>query len=293
MVPREGRIFSDYLFWWLTTHQEHLQNLGRGATFKEVSKQIVEGIEIPLPPLAEQKRIAAILDAADALRAKRRESLAQLDTLLQSTFLELFGDPVTNPKGWDIYQLSEIVKAGTIVTYGIVQAGEEYPKGVPYIRTGDIVDGEIVASQLRRTDPAIATKFDRSKVRAGEIVMSIRATVGTTALVSQELDGANLTQGTARISPGEKTRPDYLLNYLRSTGCQVWLQQQIKGATFREITLKRLREMPVLLPPLDLQSHFSTIVESIEHQKTRLRAHLAELDTLFASLQSRAFNGQL
>lgn len=253
----------------------------------------VARLQIPLPPLPEQKRIAAILDAADALRAKRRESLAQLDTLLQSTFLDLFGDPVTNPKGWETAQLSDIVKDGTIVTYGIVQAGEEYAGGVPYIRTGDLVNGEIRLTDLRHTAPEIAAKFERSRVRSGEIVMSIRATVGTTALVPSELEGANLTQGTARIAPGKNTHKFFLLHFLRAQGSQNWLQRQVKGAIFREITLKRLREMPIHVPPISLQNRFSNIVESVERQKSSLRAHLAELDTLFASLQSRAFNGEL
>lgn len=293
MVPRVDLLSADYLFWWLKTHREDIERLGRGATFKEVSKKIVEDITFPLPPLGEQKRIAAILDAADALRAKRRETLAQLDTLLQSTFLDMFGDPVTNPKGWAFKELAELVKAGTIVTYGIVQAGEEYPEGIPYIRTGDIANGVIKMEGLRHTDPEIAAKFERSRVRTGEIVISIRATVGTTALVPPELDGSNLTQGTARISPGENTASLFLLHFIRTKGCQGWINKQIKGATFREITLKRLRQMPVFVPPLPLQRRFAAIVESVEQQKTRLRAHLAELDTLFASLQDRAFKGAL
>ena len=123
--------------------------------------------------------------------------------------------------------------------------------------------------------------------------MSIRATVGTTARVPSRLAGANLTQGTARISPGNDTVPSFLLAYIRSQGSQAWLQKQVKGATFREITLKRLRQMPIFVPPLDLQQRFAAIVESVEQQKVAQRAHLMELDTLFAALQQRAFAGEL
>src|SRR5208283_2432317 len=138
---------------------------------------------------------------------------------------------------WPEAALQEVVKAGTIITYGIVQAGEEFSGGVPYIRTGDIVDGEIVRDGLRHTDPTLADRFTRSRVQPGEIVMSIRATVGTTALVPLDLDGANLTQGTARIAPGEHVDGFYLLHLLRAPGTQHWISRQIKGATFREITL--------------------------------------------------------
>jgi type I restriction enzyme, S subunit len=270
-----------------------LDDATRGGTQKFVSLKVLRNLQIPLPPLDEQKRIAGILDAADTLRTKRRESLAQLDILLQSTFLDMFGDPVINPMGWDVRELAEVVETGTIVTYGIVQAGDEYPGGIPYIRTGDLVEGEVQLEGLRHTDPEIAAKFERSRVCAGEIVMSIRATVGTTARVPSQLDGANLTQGTARISPGEDTVPSFLLSFIRSQGSQAWLRRQVKGATFREITLKRLRQMPIHVPPIDLQRRFATIVESIEQQKTSQRAHLDELDTLFVSLQSRAFRGDL
>ena len=265
----------------------------KGVAQLNLSSKWVEKYQIPVPPLAEQKRIARILDAAEVLRAKRRESLAQLDILLQSIFLDMFGDTHTNPMAWEARELSDVVKAGTIVTYGIVQAGDEFPDGVPYIRTGDLIDGEIKLDGLRHTDPGIAAKFERSRVCAGEIVMSIRATVGTTALVPPELDGANLTQGTARISPGKETEPLFLLHFVRSQGTQTWLQRQIKGATFREITLRRLREMPIHIPPMTLQSRFAAIVKSVEQQKVMQRAHLNELDTLFASLQSQAFRGEL
>ena len=292
-IPKPDRTDAKFLYWWLRANRPFLESLGNGATFKEVSKAIVSRIEIPQPPLAEQRRIAAVLDRAEALRAKRRAALAQLDILTQSIFIDVFGDPATNPKGWPVLQLHEVVKEGTIVTYGIVQAGEEFPGGVPYIRTGDIVGGEIVTSGLRHTDPEIAAKFSRSRVEAGDIVMSIRATVGTTALVPRELDGANLTQGTGKISPGKKIERFYLLNYLRASGTQHWIRLQIKGATFREITLTRLRELPVAVPPIATQREFARAVKAIEKLKTAHSASLAELASLFASLQHRAFRGEL
>ena len=98
---------SRYLWHWLDEVGPELKSKGRGATFLQVNRKDIKELQIPLPPLAEQKRIAGILDAADALRAKRRESLAQLEALLQSTFLTLFGDPVENPMGWPIAKVGE------------------------------------------------------------------------------------------------------------------------------------------------------------------------------------------
>ena len=256
-VPDREILSPDFLYWWLKSNKEYLQSLGRGATFKEVSKEIVASIEIPLPPLEEQRRIAAILDKAGNLRQHANGQLCHAKDLLVSLFIETIGEPLQNPHDWSTLPLAEAVQAGTDVTYGIVQAGEEFPDGIPYIRTGDIVDGEIDVSALRHTDPAIASRFIRSTVRTGEIIMSIRATVGTTAVVPPCLDGANLTQGTARVAPGKNVNGVYLLQYLRMPSTQAWIQKQVKGATFREITLARLRELPVLIPPMAIQDKFA------------------------------------
>nr|WP_290444245.1 restriction endonuclease subunit S [Acinetobacter lwoffii] len=194
---------------------------------------------------------------------------------------------------WQTKPLSEVVNNTTIVTYGIVQAGEEYRDGIPYIRTGDIKNGSILTENLSRTDPEIAKKFKRSEVQTGDIVMSIRATVGTTALVPKILNGANLTQGTARIAVGENIEREYALYHLRCQATQNWIQKQVKGATFREITLGKLRELPVYLPPRDLQKKFVEIYNSIEMLKLNANKSLESSKQLFKSLQNQAFSGNL
>lgn len=282
-----------YLRRYLEYASEGLANQGRGVAQANINLSILRSHKVPLPPIEDQRRIAAVLDAAEAPRAKRRQTLTKLDSLTQAIFVDMFGDAVSGDSGWPVESLADVVAEGTTVTYGIVQAGEEYPGGVPYIRTGDIVDGRIRIDGLRRTDPAIADKFPRSCVRAGEIVMSIRATVGTTAIVPVSLDGSNLTQGTARISPGESVDGTYLLEYLRSDVSQRWIQRQVKGATFREITLGRLREMPVLLPPLRLQQEFAESCQQTGQLRTALEESRVQLEELFACLQQRAFRGEL
>lgn len=284
-----GSVDERYLWHWLTQITPTLEAKAKGATFKQVNREDIGELQIVLPPLQEQRRIAEILDKADALRAKRRAALAQLDTLTQSIFLDMFGDPARNPKAWPVDELQNVVKEGTIVTYGIVQAGDEFPGGVPYIRTGDIVDGRIDHTTLRHTDPIIAARFRRSRVEAGDIVMSIRATVGTTAVVPPDLEGANLTQGTARISPSRRAFGRYLLHFLRAPGTQKWIGRQIKGATFREITLGRLRQLPVLLPPVPLQAEFDRRVKQAARLQVFEEESTAGLDKLFSALQYRVF----
>jgi type I restriction enzyme S subunit len=288
--PNRRLIDDRYLHHWLVSGEAKRYFVGVASTTAQPALSLtkIKEARLPLPPLDEQRRIAAILDEANALRRKRKRAIDLLDSLTQSIFREMFGfrkDPV--------YELKDVVKKGTIVTYGIVQAGPEFPGGIPYIRTGDLVDGNIQIGGLKRTDPALAARFSRSRVDAGDIVMSIRATVGTTAVVPPALEGANLTQGTARIAPGDNVQLHYLLEYIRTESTQRWIAAQVKGATFLEITLGRLRELPVAVPPLDLQNEFSNIVMKVRREQTRSVRQAALADSLFFSLQSRAFSGLL
>ena len=291
----QERLHARYLFHWVKsdTFVKSMVKQATGASYPAVSDKIVLESSIPLPSVTEQRRIAAILDQADTLRAKRREALAQLDRLAQSIFVEMFGDPKKHIEEGSTVELSNVVDATKSVTYGIVQAGPQFPGGVPYIKTGDIKDGAILEGQLSRTSPEIATSYARSAISVGDIVMSIRATVGTTALVPSSLDGANLTQGTARISPGSDVDGLYLLNYLRTSSVQRWIQAQVKGATFREITLGRLRQLPVFVPKLEAQKLFVSRYSQLQALKANVANQMSGLDAIFSSIQYRAFQGDL
>lgn len=291
-VSERAKLDSRYLYYFMSKYVEKLRELSIGGVIKYIKLGMLTDAEIPLPPLAEQKRIAAILDKADAIRRKRQAAIKLADDFLRATFLDMFGDPVTNLKGWEVKPLAEVVKPGKIVTYGIVQAGPPLEDGVPYIRTGDIQDGKIIVEGLLKTSREIASKYKRSEVNKGDIVMSIRATVGTVAILPDELDGANLTQGTARISPGPKTNREYMLFALRTKGVQDWIGKQVKGATFREITLTKLRELPVPLPPLKSQDKFQKIVFQMQKLNEGMGLEREFSHTLFSSLTQRAFRGE-
>ena len=281
----------DYLYWALgSINYDSL--VDRAAKGKTLNKAKLKILQVPLPPLAEQKRIAGILDAADALRAKRRESLAQLDTLLQSTFLEMFGDPVTNPMGWEVHALQELIQSDRPITYGILKPGPDIDDGVPYVRVVDIKNEQVLIGQLRRTTPEIASQYKRSRLETGDLLMSIRGHVGRMAIVPAPGAGANITQDTARLALSSAD-PSYVMQCLSTQGMQQYMARRTKGVAVKGINLGDVKRIPIPAPPLDLQHRFAAIVESVEQQKASQRAHLEELDTLFASLQSRAFQGEL
>ncbi len=262
---------------------------GSGSTVGTYTITRANKTQIPLPPLAEQKRIAKILDAADALRTKRRESLAQLDTLLQSTFLEMFGDPVTNPMGWELEPLGKIcdVRDGTHDSPKYVQ------EGYPLLTSKNFRDGAIDCEGANLiTDEDFHQINKRSKVDVGDIVMPMIGTIGNPVLVEQEPDFAIKNVALIKFASDSPAN-----RFVRSLLCSHYFDQVTakanRGGTQKFVALKDLRGMPIPLPPIKLQNRFASIVESVEAQKATQRQHLEELDTLFAALQQRAFNGEL
>ncbi len=264
-----------------------------GSTRAKLTKAGASKIQIPLPPLAEQKRIAGILDAADALRTKRRESLAQLDTLLQSTFFEMFGDPVTNPMGWEVVELASLIERGDKINYGVVQPGDNYPDGKPLIRVGDFVAGKLVTENVKLIDPAIEEKYQRSRLNGRELLISCVGSIGNVCKVPGEAKGFNIARAVARVPLLEAVDRDFMLHCLRSEAVQRHFLKETRTVSQPTLNIGLIKNTPVVQPPENLQHRFAAIVESVEQQKARQRAHLAELDTLFASLQSRAFRGDL
>ena len=288
---KDADLSQAYLGHWLDHVAPVLRAQGRGATFLQVSKSDIASLRIPLPPLAEQKRIAGILDAADALRAKRREALAELDTLLQSTFLDMFGDPVTNPMGWEQCVVGDVVhgaKDGPHVSPTYAESG------VPFLSTRHIKPGEVVWEDLKYIDQDEANRqWKKCKPEFGDILYTKGGTTGIAARVTTSEPFAVWVH-VALLKPiVKKVHPIWIEAMLNSAYCYTQSQRYTHGIANRDLGLKRMVKIQMYLPPLAEQRGFAAIVESVEQQKASQRAHLDELDTLFASLQSRAFRGDL
>lgn len=280
----DRRFFLNYM----QTQLGRIERMGRHALVNNVSVTDIKNLQIPLPPLDEQKRIARILDAADALRAKRRESLAQLDTLLQSTFLDMFGDPVTNPMGWEVRPLGEL---GTLDRGVSKHRPRNEPSllGGPYplIQTGEVAKSEGYITTYTATYSDLGLRQSRLWP-AGTLCITIAANIANTGILTFDACFPDSIVGFLSDEEGRAAYVQGLFWFFRAI-----LERKAPQSAQKNINLQILRGLPIPFPPLDLQHHFATIVQSIEQQKTTQRTHLAELDTLFASLQSRAFRGDL
>ena len=276
-----------YLYWALGS-LDYDRLVDRAAKGKTLNKAKLKILRIPLPPLAEQKRIAGILDAADALRAKRCEALAQLDSLLQSTFLDMFGDPVTN---------SNIPSAimTELVTKFIDYRGKSPEKskgGVPLITAKIVKEKEVKEPNEFIPANSYDAWMRRGIPNPGDVVITTEAPMGEVALVPDYK--AAFAQRLLVLQPDEtKVKSIYLMWALTMPFVIRQLRQRSTGSTVTGIRSREFKKVTLPIPSLDLQRRFAAIVESVEQQKASQRTHMAELDTLFASLQARAFRGHL
>jgi type I restriction enzyme, S subunit len=285
-----------YLYWWFASDriQALLRSFGQKTTnISNLNIGRCLQLEMPLPAIPEQRRIAAILDQADALRAKRREALAQLDSLTQSIFMEMFGDPETNPMRWPERVLSELVRTDDSINYGVVQPGEDHPGGVPLIRVGDLVNGHFELSTLKTISPIVEAAYKRSRLRGDEVLVSCVGSIGVVVLATTAMTGFNIARAVARIPASESIDRIYLANYLRTAYVQRYFASELRIVSQPTLNIKQIAQTQVLSPPLIYQQAFATRIQAVEALKTQHRAALTELDALFASLQHRAFQGAL
>lgn len=285
---------TEFLRYVLANGYARFQSRGVGSTFINISADELAKFPVPDLPLTEQKRIAGILDAADALRAKRREALAQLDSLLQSSFLDLFGDPVTNPMGWPVRAMESVSE---------ILTGFAFPSG-KYLSDGNgiaLCRGINVGLGCLSWDERVdwtsphEESLNRYELKLDDIILAmdrpwINGGLKTATVREYDLPSL-LVQRVARIRAKDPTAQTLLYALIRHP----IFERHCKPTetTIPHISPRELKSFQIIWPPLTLQQKFATIVESVERQKKRQRAHLAELDALFAALQHRAFRGEL
>ena len=298
ITPDPHCLDTSYLVHFLRTKRPHLERLARGATIKGVTREAVANLAISLPPLAEQKRLAGILDAADAVRAKRREALAELDSLLQSTFLDMFGDPVRS--GWTMVTVETVAssQSSAIRTgpFGSQLLHSEFvDEGIRVLGIDNAVANEFLEGEPRFITAQKYEQLRRYTVRPGDVLITIMGTCGRCAVVPDGISTAINTKHLCCVTLDHgRCLPEFMHAYfLEHPIARRYLERSAKGAIMSGLNMGIIKALPIPAAPLDLQHRFAAIVHSVEQQKIRQRAHLTELDTLFASLQSRAFRGDL
>ena len=299
ITPRDPRkLDSLFLRHYFDSITANLVRAARGVAQLNINLGILKALPLPLPPLHEQRRIAAILDQADALRAKRREALAQLDSLTQSIFIEMFGGQQS--QDWPIETIADVAALhdGSIRTgpFGSQLLHSEFvAEGVAVLGIDNAVANEFRWGERRFISEAKYRELRRYTVKPGDVLITIMGTCGRCAVVPDDIPAAINTKHLCCITLNlGKCLPDFLhAFFLRHPMARSYLEQTSKGAIMAGLNMGLIKAMPIFIPPLPLQQTFATRNQAVEFLKTTHRAALAELDALFASLQHRAFAGAL
>ena len=276
-------IYNRYLYHFLKNKTEYLNSLGRGATFKEISKSIVEEIEIPLPPLEEQRRIAAVLDKVSDLIAKRRAQLDKLDLLVKSRFVEMFGDQEINTKGW--YQ-STVGECCTLKSGTSLPADKENEGGsVPYIKVGDMnyPGNEYYITTSSRY--VSRTTAGSGVFPVGTVIFPKRGgAIGTNKkrLTTVPICADLNVMG---VIAGRLLHPGYLMTYFS----MVDLGKLDNGSSVPQINNKDISPLRICLPPMELQEKFTTIIKQSDKTKLTIQQSLDRLETLKNALMQQYF----
>ena len=271
-------IYNKYLFYFLRLKKDYLNSLGRGATFKEISKSIVESIKIPLPPLSTQLAIVSELDKINELIRLKKEQLKDFYNLAQSLFYEMFGDPVENEKGWEVKKLGEIY---TFIDYR-GKTPTKIKSGIPLITAKNVKRGFLdytIAEYISPQD--FLQRQSRGIAQKGDLLFTTEAPLGNVAIANISV----FSTGQRLIALQQKCELEnrYVMFHMLTDYFQDVLKKHATGSTAQGIQAAKLKHIPIPLPPLSLQRLFAQRIEQIEREKSEVQKSIQDLETLLAS----------
>ena len=286
--PKNNMILSKWVFYQLLSEKYYnfIEPLQSGANYPAVSDRIVKSYIIPLPSLSEQQQIVSELDLLSGVIEKQKAQLEELDKLAQSIFYDMFGDPVTNEKGWELRKLKELGQLGRGVSKHRPRNAPELLGGsMPLIQTGDVSNSGMYITAYSSTYSEIGVA--QSKVwLAGTLCITIAANIGNCAILTFD---ACFPDSVVGFIANEKVALKEYVYYIFER-MQSILEANAPAVAQKNINLKILDELLIPLPPLSLQQEFAAKVEAIEAMKAKVRQSLKEVETLFASRMDYYFN---
>ena len=290
---------QDWVNRFISFNQKLIYSLGSGSTFPNVSAATLKKLQLPIPPLSEQKRIVAILDDAferiDTAIANTEKNLANARELFESYLNNVF---TQKGEGWEEESLAKLCLEGRVITYGVIKLGKEVSDGVPCLRTSNVRWLDIETDVVKRIAPQLSSDYKRTILQGGEVLVNVRGTLGGVAAVPKELAGWNVSREVAVVPVDEaKVHPDYLAFFMGTKASQDWLTGVLKGVAYTGINLTDLRTIPVAFPSLKEQQLLIEEVEETLRMARRLKSlyqqKLDALSELKQSILQKAFAGEL
>ncbi|MBS9766285.1 MAG: restriction endonuclease subunit S [Flavobacteriaceae bacterium] len=283
-----------YLLHYLRANELKIKDLGTGSTFKAITIKTLKSIKIPLPPLTEQKRIAKLLDTADKLREQSKKIIEKYDELTQSLFLEMFGDPITNPKCWEKVELEEVTnKIGSGAT---PKGGKKSykNKGISLIRSLNVHDNYFKYKDLAFIDEKQAEKLNNVIIEENDVLFNITgASVARCCIVPNNILPARVNQHVSIIRCKQNIINPIFIEFaiISENSKKELLGVGSNGGTREAITKEQLEKYLIPIPPIALQEEFAERVKLIEKQKAQAEQALQKSEELFCGLLQGCFKG--
>ena len=296
VIASSKNLDDQYLFYFLPRPLKQIEAKSNFVTVKHLSVKQIQAIKIPLPPLEEQRRISAILDKADGVRRKRKEAIRLTEELLKSTFLEMFGDPVTNPKGWEVIDLGKIsqIQGGLQVT----PARKELPLEVPYLRVANVYRDKLLLDEIKNIR-VTSSELERINMKAGDILIveghGNKEEIGRSSVWDGSIENCVHQNHLIRVRlDPDKAEPIYISAYLNSAGGRCQLTKFGKTTSgLNTISTSNVKATKVLCPPIEMQKRYLDFQRKLTEAKNASVEHLEQSENLFNSLLQRAFRGEL
>lgn len=293
ILPSKNHV-PEYLFYYLRTQRQRILDKAWGNAQPHISQAFIKEFKVPLPPLPDQLHIANLLSKAENLIAQRKESICLLDEYLKSTFLEMFGEPVINPKGWELKTLDKISNVGSSKRVFVEELVES---GIPFFRgteIGQLGEGKNITPTLYITKE----HFEELKSHTGVPVIGdlLMPSICPDGRIFRVVNNESFYFKDGRVlwvKPNQNIVNSF---YLHNTLKRLFITNYNKiasGTTFAELKIVALKKIQVPMPPIELQTQFAHIVEKTEAIKTQYQQSLQELENLYGSLNQKAFRGEL
>jgi type I restriction enzyme S subunit len=274
----------------LQSKYDYFQRTSTGATIPHINRRALQSIEVPLFALDDQRRIAALLSRAEGLIAQRKESLRLLDELVRSVFLEMFGDPVRNEKRWELSTLGNYTD---FLTSGSRGWAEHYAEeGDWFFRIQNVGRGEMLLNDVQRVTAPTTQEAERTRVRPGDLLMSITADLGRTAVVPPGTPTAYINQHLALIRLND-IDPLYVSHFYATAYGQAVIQKRNKSNVKAGLNFTDIKSFPLVVPSKKTQVQYTHMVERIREHRAHQQNSLLALEQLYGSLCQRAFRGEL
>lgn len=300
--PNIKKVSPSYLYHFLRSPSfKNWTKLSSGANIKNIRISELANFEIPLPRLEEQKRIAAILDKADAIRRKRQEAIKLADEFLRAVFLDMFGDPVENTKGWEVKKLKDL---STKILSGNTPSGGSavyIEKGITFFRSQNVWKNNLVFEDIAYIDEKTHKDMSKSSLKNRDILMTKtgrinteNSSLGRAALYEGDDDAANINGHVYLIRLADKSLCEFILFILTTKEYREYIRSVcVGGIDKRQLNKDHLEQFPIILPPAELQNKFINILRVINLKKKISIQALEDSIELFNGLNHKAFSGNL